>query len=102
MLPAIDALAASLGCQQRSIVSAMPTALKAAAILSLVQFTSQLGSAQTADFISRWPALSSRSALRWDSTNMRQHKHGTGGALGERHGITTHTSCGSHHCSAAC
>ena len=81
MLPAIDALATSLGGQQRSIISAMPTALKTAAILSLVQFTSQLGSAQTAAFISRWPALSARQAQRWDSTNMRQHKHGTGGAL---------------------
>ena len=39
MLPAIDALAASLGGQQRSIISAMPTALKAAAILSLATLT---------------------------------------------------------------
>ena len=60
MLPAIDGLAVVLGASQRSAATVLPTAIKAGAILSLVEFTSQLGATQTADFLSRWPAMSTR------------------------------------------
>ena len=41
----------------RSVAGVMPAAIKAAAILSLVEFTSQIGAAQTSAWISDWPAL---------------------------------------------
>ena len=56
-VPGVTCLAACLGSAHRSVAGAMPAAIKAAAILSLVEFTSQIGAAQTSAWISDWPAL---------------------------------------------
>ena len=56
-VPGVTCLAACLGSAHRSVAGAMPVAIKAAAILSLVEFTSQIGAAQTSAWISDWPAL---------------------------------------------
>ena len=59
-VPGVSCLAACLGGAHRSVAGMMPAAIKAAAILSLVEFTSQIGAAQTSAWISNWPALAAK------------------------------------------
>jgi len=61
-VPGVTCLATCLGSAHRSVAGAMPAAIKAAAILSLVEFTSQIGAAQTSAWISSWPALAAKEA----------------------------------------
>ena len=53
-IPAVSCYAVVLGSAHRSAADTMPLAFKAAAILSLVEFTSQIGAAQISDWISTW------------------------------------------------
>ena len=61
-VPGVTCLATCLGSAHRSVAGAMPAAIKAAAILSLVEFTSQMGAAQMSAWISTWPALALKDA----------------------------------------
>ena len=61
-VPGVTCLATCLGSAHRSVAGAMPAAIKAAAILSLVEFTSQIGAAQMSAWISTWPALALKDA----------------------------------------
>ena len=56
-LPAVSSLGHALGGQQRACTNMVLYAFVAAGILTLVEFTSEAGTAMTSDWMSQWPIL---------------------------------------------
>lgn len=56
-VPGVNCLSAILGGQTRSATEVISSAFKAAALLALVEFVSEMGTISTADWLAKWPAM---------------------------------------------